>query len=174
MAEIGNYALPIMIFAIIASGLIQKVPVFDTFLSGAADGIKTAVTILPTLVGLITAVTMFKASGALDLLTAAVEPAASFLGLPGEVIPLMLIHPISGGGATAVLTDIFTRYGPDSTIGRIASVLCGSGETTFYAVTVYYGSCGIRNIRHTLPAALTADFAVAVLSGIGVRLFMKG
>lgn len=172
MAEIGNYALPVMIFFILSHGILRRVPVFDVFLTGAAEGLKTVVKILPTLVGLITAVAMFKASGAMDLLTAAIRPAAAFLGLPGEVIPLMLIHPVSGGGATALLSDLLNRFGPDSYIGRVASVLCGSGETTFYAVTVYYGSCGVKSIRHTLPAALAADFAVAVLSGIGVRLMM--
>ena len=172
MSEIGDFALPVMIFLIVAYGLAVGIPVFDVFLAGAKEGLKTMVTVLPTLVGLITAVTMFQASGAMDLLNGPVAPVASLLGLPVEVIPLMLIHPVSGGGATAILTDIFERFGPDSIVGRIASVMCGSGETTLYAVTVYYGSVGVRSIGHTLPVALLADFAVAVLSGIAVHLFM--
>ncbi len=172
MANLGEYALPVMILLIVGHGLFRKVSVFDVFLSGAMEGLQTAATILPTLVGLITAVTMFKASGAFDLLSVALNPLAGALGLPSSVIPLMLIHPISGSGGMAVLTDILDRFGPDSTVGRIASVMCGSSETTFYAVTVYYGACGVTSTRHTLPCALIADFAAAVLSGVGVRLFM--
>ncbi len=172
MANLGDYALPCMIFLIVGYGLLRKVPVFDVFLTGAAEGLRTAVTILPTLVGLVTAVTMVKASGAFDLLTTFCEPLAAMIGLPSQVIPLMLIHPLSGSGGVAVLQDLLGRFGADSTVGRIASVLCGSSETTLYAVTVYYGSCGVTKTRHTLPCALIADFASAILSGIGVRLFM--
>lgn len=172
MAELGNYALPMMIFLIIGYGLCQKTPVFDVFLSGAKEGLGTMLNLVPTLVGLITAVIMFQASGVMDWLTVLTKPLASGVGLPAEVIPLMLIHPVSGGGATAVLSDLFQRFGPDSTVGRIASVMCGSDETTLYAVTVYYGSVGIQSTRHTLPVALLADLAVAILSGIGVRLFL--
>ncbi len=172
MTDLGNTILPVLMGFILVYAMVQRVAVFDCFLSGAGEGIKTMVKLLPTLVGLITAVSMFKASGALDLLTGLLTPVAEWLGLPGEVVPLVLIHPISGGGATAVLTDLFSRYGAESTIGQIASVICGSGETTFYAITVYYGSVGVNQHRHTLPVALCADFTAAVLSGVGVRLFL--
>ena len=173
MANVGDYALPCMILLIVGHGLVKKVSVFDVFLSGAAEGLQTAACILPTLVGLITAVSMVMASGAFDLFSAALNPLAGLLGLPASVVPLMLLHPVSGSGGMAVLTDLLGRFGADSQIGRIASVMCGSSETTFYAVTVYYGCCGVTKTRHTLPCALIADFICAVLSGIGVRLFLR-
>ncbi len=172
MALVSAFAMPALIFLILFFGLVKRVPVYDSFLSGAGEGISTLVSILPSLVGLITAVEMFKASGALDVLTAALEPVSALLGLPGETVPLLLLHPISGGGATAVFRTILEEVGPDSYVGQVASVMCGASETTFYAVTVYYGSCGIKKIRHTLLCALTADLVASVMSGVAVRLVM--
>ncbi len=172
MSQIGSYALPVLLAAVLLHGLYKRVPVFDAFLNGAATGLQTAVRLLPTLVGMLTAVAMLQTSGAVELLATALAPVASLIGLPAEVLPLALIHPVSGSGATAVLADLLHRFGPDSVIGNVASVMCGSGETTLYAVTVYYGSCGVTRTRHTLVSALAADCAVAVLSGIGVRLLL--
>ncbi len=172
MEQIGNYALPVIILLVLAHGLWKKTPVFDAFLVGAKEGLYTALRLLPTLIGLLTAVAMVSASGAFDVFAQLLSPVAAVLGLPKQVMPLLLIHPISGSGATAVLTNLFEQYGPDSTIGKIASVMCGSGETTVYAYTVYYGSVGITKTRHTLPVALLADLAVAILSGLGVRLLL--
>ena len=170
MTIIGAFAMPVLVALIIFGGLAKGVPVFDSFLEGAGEGVGTLLKILPSLVGMITAVEMFKASGALDVLTNALSPLARWMGLPGETMPLVLLHPISGGGATAVFKSILSDFGPDSYIGRVASVMCGASETTFYAVTVYYGSCGVKKIRHTLLAALIADFTAAVMSGVAVRL----
>ena len=170
MNAIGAYALPVMAGIIIFAGLVNRVPIFDSFLSGAGDGLKTAVKILPSLIGLITAVEMFQASGALDVLTMALAPVANLIGIKAEVLPLFLIHPISGGGATAMMTNILTQYGVESTVGRIAAVMCGSAETTFYAVAIYYGSVGIKKTRHTIAVALLADYVAAVASGIAVAL----
>ena len=174
MTLVGAFAMPVLIFVIIFSALVKGIPVYDSFLSGAGEGISTLLSILPSLVGLITAVEMFKASGALDVLTAALEPFSNWLGLPSETVPLFLLHPISGGGATAVFKSILEDVGPDSYVGRVASVMCGASETTFYAVTVYYGSCGVKKIRHTLFAALVADLVASVMSGVAVRLVLGG
>ncbi|MBQ6819082.1 MAG: spore maturation protein [Clostridia bacterium] len=173
MKIVAEWLLPVMIAFIVLYGLVKKVPIWHSFLSGAAQGLTTAVGILPTLVGLVTAVAMFQGSGIMDWLSVALAPLTKIVGLPSEVVPLMLIHPISGGGATAVLSDLLSRYGADSHIGRVASVMCGSDETTFYAITVYYGSVGVSSIGHTLPAALLADLAVIVLSGVGVQMFLQ-
>lgn len=173
MSRLSELVLPILIAVILLYGLFKKVPVFQIFLQGAAGGIETTLRILPTLVGLITAVSMLQASGLMELLTTVVQPLTRYLMLPAEVIPLALIHPISGGGATAVFTDLLSRYGADSTIGRVASVLCGSDETTFYALTVYYGSVGVEKSRHTLFAALLADVSVVLIGGVGVALFFN-
>ena len=173
MSRLSESVLPVLIAVILLYGFFKKVSVFQVFLQGAATGIETIVRILPTLVGLITAVSMLQASGLMELLATAAQPLTRYLMLPAEVIPLALIHPISGGGATAVFTDLLSRYGSDSTIGRVASVLCGSDETTFYALTVYYGSVGVEKFRHTLFAALLADVSVVLISGVGVALFFN-
>ena len=171
MDKVGLYAVPAVILLIVVFGLIRGVPVFDTFLSGAKEGFSSTISILPSLVGLIMAVSMLSASGALDLLSNILSPAANLIGMPAQVMPLALIKPVSGSGSTAVLAQIFKNNGPDSFAGRVASVMAGSTETTFYAVTVYYGSVGIKKTRHTIPAAVTADITACIISVLTVRLF---
>lgn len=171
MADFGSWVVPLIAAAIVLAGFLHGVPVFDAFTAGAKEGLRSSVQILPTLVGLIMAVSMLSASGALDLLSAFLSPAARAIGLPPQVMPLVLVKPVSGSGSTAVLTQIFSSDGPDSFAGRVASVLSGSTETTFYAVAVYYGSVGVRKTRHTIPAALVGDLAASLLSALAVRLF---
>jgi spore maturation protein B len=119
------------------------------------------------------AVSMLSASGALDLLASFLGPAAGALGIPVQIIPLALIKPVSGSGATAILTQIYKDCGPDSFAGRVASVMAGSTETTFYAVAVYFGSVGIKKTRHTIPAAVAGDITALILSSLSVRLFFQ-
>ena len=171
MEVFGSYLIPILIALILLFGFLRKVPLFDTFLEGAKEGMKSTVSIAPALIGLITAVTMLKASGAWDLFTAAIRPAAAFLGFPPEVMPLTLLRPVSGSGSIAILDQIFATCGPDSFAGRVASVMMGSTETTFYAIAVYFGAVGIKKTRHTIPAAITADTASFFISTLAVRLF---
>lgn len=163
--------IPAFIAAVIVFSLIKKVPIFDTFITGADKGFKTLYSLAPTLVGLIIAVNMLKESGASDLICDAVSPLAENLGFPKEIVPMVLLRPISGGGSTALLTGILKDCGPDSFAGLTASVLAGSTETTFYAVAVYFSSVGIKKIRHTLIAALAADFTAAVMAVITVKIF---
>ncbi len=165
--------MPVVVLCIVLFGFFRKVPVFDTFVSGAKEGLRSTVSILPSLIGLIMAVTMLSASGALDLLSSFLAPAARLIGLPKQVMPLALIRPISGSGSTAVLAQIYKDYGPDSLIGRVASVMSGSTETTFYAVAVYFGAVSIHKTRHTIPAALTADLTVCIVSALTVRLLFS-
>ena len=154
-------------------GLIKRVGVFDAFLVGAKEGLTTAYTILPTLVGLITAVTMLRASGAVDVLTELITPVAQKLGFPAEIVPVAVLRPISGGGSTALLVGIMEQFGADSFPGRIVSVMAGSTETTFYAIAVYYGAVGVKKSRHTLLAGLMADFTAVVFSVLTTRLFFS-
>lgn len=163
--------VPGFIAVITAVGLIKKVPVFDAFATGAKNGLITLYQIIPTLIGLIIAVNMLKSSGALDLLCDFAEPLAETLGFPKEIVPMVLLRPVSGSGSTALLNQIYIDQGPDSFAGRVASVLAGASETTFYAVTVYFGSTNVKNIRHTLWVALIADFTAAVMAVLTVRLF---
>lgn len=173
MDKIGVYIIPAAVLCIVLFGLARRVPVFDTFVAGAREGLHSTVSILPSLVGLIMAVSMLSASGALDLVSSFLAPAANLLGLPPQVMPLALIRPVSGSGSTAVLTQIFKDCGPDSMAGRIASVISGSTETTFYAIAVYFGSVGIKKTRHTIPAALTGDLTTCIVSALTVRLFFS-
>ncbi len=171
MADFGAWVVPLVVAAIVLTGFLHGVPVFDTFISGAKEGLRSSIQIMPTLVGLIMAVSMLNASGALDLLSAFLAPVAHALGLPSQVMPLVLVKPVSGSGSTAVLTQIFSDCGPDSFPGRVASVLSGSTETTFYAVAVYFGSVGVKKTRHTIPAAIVGDLTACILSTLAVRLF---
>ncbi len=163
--------VPGFIALITAVALIKKVPVFDAFATGAKNGLITLYQIIPTLIGLIIAVNMLKSSGALNLLCDFIEPLAQTLGFPKEIVPMVLLRPVSGSGSTALLNQIFIDQGPDSFAGRVASVLAGASETTFYAVTVYFGNTNVKNIRHTLWVALIADFTAAVMAVLTVRMF---
>lgn len=167
---LNNMMIPAVMCGILLYGLYKEVDVFDCFLSGAKEGLKTSVNILPALVALMTCVGMFKASGALDIITHFLGPVAELVGIPGEIIPLAVLRPISGSGAMVIFNDILKSYGPDSFIGRVASVLQGSSETTFYTIAVYYGAVKVKNTRHTLPAALTADLVCFIMSAAIVRV----
>lgn len=170
MNIIGALVMPLMMGGIILYGLFKGVNVFDAFLKGATGGIKTAAEILPALIALITAVTMMKTSGALEVIVSMLKPVALFLGIPQEVAPLALLCPISGSGALSMYETILETYGVDNAIERTASIMMGSTETTFYAVAVYYGAVNIRKTRYTIPAALCADFTSFVMSAFFVRL----
>lgn len=172
MSSVGSYMLPAVFFAVMLLGLLKGVNVFSAFVEGAADGIKVCIKILPSLVALMTAVGVFSSSGALDMLTAFLQPITDFIGLPRQVTPLALLRPISGSGALAVFSEILSKHGPDSYIGRVASVLEGSTETTFYTIAVYFGATKITKTRHTLPASLMADMTGFVMSGLCVRMFL--
>ena len=171
MDKLGIYVVPMAVLLMVLFGVIRRVPVFDTFVEGATEGLHSCFSILPTLVGLIMAVTMLSASGALDLFSSFLAPVAKFLGIPANVLPLALIKPISGSGATALLTQIFGESGPDSFAGRVASVMAGSTVTTFYCIAVYYGAAQIQKTRHTIPAALVADLTAFLVAGLVVRAF---
>ncbi|MBQ1353754.1 MAG: spore maturation protein [Ruminococcus sp.] len=164
-------AMPIFACVIVLFGLIRRVPVFDIFMVGAREGIRTLYNIAPTIIGLMFAVSLLKSSGAVDVICSAISPIAQRLGFPPEIVPMAMLRPVSGSGATALLLSVFGDCGTDSFAGRVASVLAGSSETTFYATAMYFGSVHIKNTRHTLPAALAADFTALVMSVVTVRLF---
>ena len=164
--------IPLLITGLFSWGLCSGVDVFDCFLQGAKEGLKTAASITPALVCLLTVVTMFCHSGALDVLTGFLRPVTQLIGFPAEVLPLALLRPVSGSGGTALLHQLLGEYGPDSFIGRVGSVLAAASETTFYAIAVYYGAVGIRRTRHTMAAALTGDLTAALVSALAVRLLL--
>ena len=163
--------VPLMLAAVAVYGLVRRVNIFDAFIEGAREGIHTLYTIAPTMIGLLAAVGMFRASGALDVLTDLIRPLAEMVGFPVELVPMALLRPVSGSGATALLTDIYARCGADSFSAKCASVLAGSTETTFYAIGVYYAAAGIKKTRHTLISALLADLTAIIMSVVTVSLF---
>lgn len=170
--RIAVWVLPACVSFVFVYGLIKKVKVFDCFVQGALKGIKTLYGIFPTVVALVVAVTMLRESGATDIIASVFSPVASFLGVPEELIPVAMLTPVSGGGSLSVFRDVLESYGADSFIGRVASVLMGATDTTFYAVSIYFGAVGIKYTRHTLLAGLTADFTSFVLSSFFVRLLL--
>lgn len=165
-----DYLIPLILFGACLPVLRKKESSYDLLLQGAASGFSLLVTILPTLVILLTAVNMLRASGAMELLSRVLAPVFSLFGIPPETALLVLIRPISGSAALAVGTDLMRQYGVDSPIGRTAAVMLGSTETTFYTVSVYFGAAGIQKTRYTIPAALFADFVGFFTASLSVRL----
>lgn len=164
--------VPLTIAAIALYAAGRRVDVYSALVQGAGSGLETLTRIIPALVGLMTAVYMLRASGALELLAGLLAPVLDRLGLPSELLPLMLVRPISGSAALGVGAEIISTWGPDSELGRTAAVMLGSTETTFYTIAVYYGATHVTRTRHTLPSALSADLAGILMSGVAVRLFL--
>ncbi|MCH9050644.1 MAG: spore maturation protein [Proteobacteria bacterium] len=153
------WVIPGIMVALLGFGAARKVRVYEVFVEGAKDGFLVAVRIIPYLVAILVAVGMFRASGALDVMVAAISPVTTLLGLPGEALPMALLRPLSGSGAYGVLASIINdpAVGPDSYVGYLVSTFQGSTETTFYVIAVYFGAVQIKRIRHALWAGLTAD-----------------
>ena len=166
-----EFVMPAFACFVVIFGLFKRVPVFDIFLKGAKEGFMLLYNIAPTVMGLVFAIDLLKSSGAIDAICGFIAPVAEFLGFPKEIVPMVLLRPVSGGGSTALLTSLFEDCGPDSFAGRVASVLAGSSETTFYAIAMYYGCIKVKKTRHTLLSALMADFTAAVMSVITVSIF---
>lgn len=168
----NDFVIPAFIALIMIIGLAKRVDVFGEFTDGAKENLKSAFEILPALIALMTAIGMFKASGGLELISTAIAPITDFLGFPRECIPLALIRPVSGSGALAVFESILTEVSPDSFAGRVASVVIGSTETTFYTIAVYYGITKVKKTKHAIASSLTADLTGFILSALTVRLIL--
>ncbi len=164
---ISEIILPSVILVFLIIGVKNKVNAYDEFIKGAKESIETVFDIFPPVAGLMTAIGMMRASGLLGVVTDFLSPVTLFLGVPKEVIPIALLRPLSGSGGIAMLTDIIKNTGPDSLAGIMASVICGSTETTFYTVAVYFGAVGVTNVRHTIKCALIADF-VSIVTAVAV------
>ncbi len=155
--------IPVLIGFILIYGTYKQIPTYESFVEGGKEGIKIAFSIIPYLVGMLVAISVFRASGALDALTSWFRPAMRFLGVPAEIVPLAFIRPISGTAALGMTSDLIAVHGPDSFIGRLVSVLQGSTDTTFYVLTVYFGAVGIKKMGDALKVGLIADiFGIAV------------
>jgi spore maturation protein B len=154
---ISDLAIPLLIGGILISGALRKVPVFDEFVRGAKDGVATALRILPFLLAMFIAIGVLRSSGALEMAMRAVSPILRIARIPPEVAPLAVIRPISGTASLGYLAELLSQHGPDSLIGRMASTIQGSCDTTLYIVTVYFGAVGVRRVRHAVWVGLLAD-----------------
>jgi len=166
-----DYLVPLLLLTASVLALRRKENTYDLLLDGAADGLKLLLSITPALIFLLTAVSMLRASGAVELISSLLAPVFGFFGIPPETAILVLVRPLSGSAALAVGADLMAQYGPDSLIGRTAAVMLGSTETTFYTISVYFGAAGIKKTRYTIPAALIADFTGFLVASLTVRLF---
>ena len=164
-----DYIVPLLLMVASILALRKRENAYDTLLEGAAEGLKLLVTLIPTLILLLTSITMLRASGAVECISRLFSPVFSFFGIPPETAMLVLIRPFSGSAALAVGTELMMEHGVDSRIGRTAAIMLGSTETTFYAVSVYFGAAGIRKTRYTIPAALLADFTGFFMASLTAR-----
>lgn len=171
ISTISLWAIPVLVAFIPLYGHARKVPVYESFVDGAKDGFGTAIQIIPHLVGMLVAISVFRASGALDYLIGFIAPLFQSFGVPSEVLPLGLLRPLTGTGSLAFTTDLIRVHGPDSMIGMIASTIQGSTDTTLYVLTVYFGAVGIRNGRYALKVGLFSDL-VGFIAAIAVCLLL--
>lgn len=164
ISALSSWAIPALLFIIPLIALLKKVKVYETFIEGAENGFVTAVKTIPYLVAMLVAINIFKASGAMELFVRIISPVTGLLGIPAEILPLAIMRPLSGGGALGITADLIKTYGPDSFIGRLASTLQGSTDTTFFVATLYFGSVGIKKYRYSVLAGLTADITGLIAS----------
>ena len=169
LLTISDFIIPVTILFIVVFGCLQKVDIYEVFLEGAKEGLQTVVDILPTLIGLVMAVEVVRAGGLLDIMVEWIRPFADAVGFPAELAPLSIVRLVSSSAATGLLTDLFANYGPDSYLGRVASVMMSCTETVFYTMSLYYLSIGIRKTRWTLPCALLAN-----IIGIAAAVWLVG
>lgn len=170
---ISIFAIPALVVFVVLYGAIKKVKVYEAFVEGAKEGFHVAVRIIPYLVAMLVAIGVFRHGGAMDVLTIILSPVTQLIGMPAETVPLALMRPLSGSGALGVMSEIITTHGPDSLIGKMVSVMMGSGETTFYVLAVYFGSVSVNRTRHAVPAGLLADLA-SILASVWIVNLLWG
>lgn len=162
---ISLWALPFILIFVLTYGLVKKVPLYEEFTDGAKDGFKIAVKIIPYLVAIIVGISMLRASGAIEMLANILAPVLTKFNIPADTLPLMIVRSLSGSGALGIFSDIANNMGPDSYVTKLAAVMVGSSETTFYVLAVYFGSVGISKIRYALIVGLLADI-IGIVSAV--------
>jgi spore maturation protein B len=166
-------AIPLILLVFLGWGMVKKVKVYEVFVEGAKDGFQVAVRIIPYLVAMLVAIGIFRASGAMEVLSMILAPATNLIGMPAEALPMALMRPLSGSGSLGIMTELMKVHGPDSFIGVLASTMYGSTETTFYVLAVYFGAVNIQNTRQALPAGLIADLA-GMLAAVFITRILFG
>ncbi|GMA52478.1 spore maturation protein B [Alicyclobacillus contaminans] len=172
IATLSAWILPLLVTVILVTGFVRRVPIYNAFVDGAKSGFGTAIRLIPHLIAMMVAVSVFQASGAMNGVVHVLTPVLRWLHIPPEVAPMGLLRPISGVGSLAFMTHIFETKGPDSWLGQLASTMQAASDTTLYIITVYFGSVGIRNIRYALKVGLLADLVSVLASVLAVYWFM--
>ena len=155
--QLSRWAVPVILLLIPLIGYLRGVKVYETFVEGAAEGFNTAIRIMPFLVAMLVAIHVFRAAGTMDVFIGLLQPFLEFFSIPPELAPLALMRPLSGSGSLGITMELLNTYGPDSLVGRMASTILGSTDTTFYILTVYFGAIGVRNPRYSVIVGLTGD-----------------
>lgn len=163
--------IPFIVLFVILFGIFKRIDVYDSFVSGSKEGIIIIKKMFPSMLGMILAINIFTSSGAVNYLFSFLKPIFSFFNIPFEILPVALLRPISGSFGLGLLNDIFKKYGPDSFIGVLSSVVQGSSDTTIYIITLYFGTIGIKKIRHSLWVGLICDLFMVFTSIIILTLF---
>jgi spore maturation protein B len=164
MSMASFFIIPVILIIFPLYGLYKKVPVYESFVEGAKEGFNVAVRIIPYLVAILFAIAMFRASGGMDFLTRALNPFFSLIGIPSELLPMVIMRPLTGSGSAGLVVDMVKEYGEDSILVKIAAVMFGSSETTFYVIAVYFGAVNVKRTRHAIHAGLTSDIAATLLA----------
>jgi spore maturation protein B len=172
LSSSGILLLTLVIVFFPLYGLFKRVPVYESFISGAKDGFHTAVSIIPYLIAILFAFAMFRASGAMEATTNLLRPALSYVRIPPEIVPMALARPLSGSGSLGILADVKKEFGVNSEITAICATIFASSETTFYVIAVYFGAVGVRRTRHAVATGLIADLAGVFLAVFFVRVLM--
>lgn len=167
---LSYFVIPAIVVGFPLYGLLKRVPVYETFVEGAKEGFVVAIRIIPYLVAILFAIGMFRASGAMEFMTGLLDPVLALVGFPAEVLPMAIIRPLTGSGSAGLVAEMINQYGEDSIFVKMAAVMFGSTETTFYVVAVYFGAVNIKKTRHAVPAGLTADFGAMLIAVWTVRL----
>lgn len=173
LTNLSAWILPMLIGSILLYGMYKKIPTYESFVEGGKEGITISFSIIPYLVGMLVAIAVFRASGAMDAFVGLIKPLLAMAGVPSEIVPLAIIRPISGNAALGMTSDLIATHGPDSLIGRLASTIQGSTDTTFYVLTVYFGAVGIKKMGDALKVGLLADL-VGLIAAICVVIFIFG
>jgi len=160
----AKWAIPAILFTITLLAFVRRVNVYEVFIQGAQEGFMTAIKTIPFLVAMFVAISVFRASGAMELFAGLVSPVTEKFGIPAEILPLGIMRPLSGGGALGITAELIKTYGPDSFIGRLASTLQGSTDTTFFVLTLYFGSVGVTRYRYAIYTGLSADITGFIAS----------
>ncbi|QSS98517.1 spore maturation protein [Pontibacillus sp. ALD_SL1] len=170
LTTVSTWMIPLIILLVLVVGTIKQVPTYETFVEGGKEGIKMAVSLLPFLLGMMVAIAIFRASGAMEAIVGLFSPLLQLVGVPSDIVPLALVRPISGTAALGMTTEIIGTHGPDSFLGRLASTMQGSTDTTLYIITVYFGAVGIKRMGDALKVGLIADFIGIIASIIVVSI----